>query len=163
MKIIPLTQGQSVLVDDWNYDHLMQWKWFAQKMKNSYYAERHVYQNGKQKVVAMHREIMNTPPELEVDHIDHNGLNCLEENMRNCTHNDNNRNKTPWGKSKYLGVSYSSPKFGGTVHKYIFASIDINQKKKHLGYFKTEESAAHAYDEAAKIVHGKFANLNFKE
>ena len=133
MKLIPLTQGQFAQVDDWNYDWLNQWKWFAQKVKNSYYAERHIYQGGKQKTVAMHREIMNTPFNMEVDHKDHDGLNCLEENMRNCNHRQNNMNRKSFGSSRYIGVSYLKKN-----NMYV-SRIRIEGCQIYIGWFKDEE------------------------
>mmetsp|Transcript_18791 Transcript_18791/g.34265 ORF Transcript_18791/g.34265 Transcript_18791/m.34265 type:complete len:238 (-) Transcript_18791:149-862(-) len=44
--------------------------------------------------------------------------------------------------SNFKGVSWNNGRFQ--------AQIQTNKKKKHLGYFKDEESAARRYDEAAK-------------
>lgn len=62
------------------------------------------------------------------------------------------------GTSKYKGV--------GIVPHSMFvkkwrARITVNRKEKHLGYFKSEISAAKAYDVAAKKYFGEFANCNF--
>jgi hypothetical protein len=158
MKEIQLTRGLVALVDDWNYDWLNKRKWHALKTKTTYYAASHRNKEGKYdgKYYYMHREIMNTPSDKEVDHRDHNGLNCQEFNMRNCIHQQNICNKKASGASKYLGVSF--------VHeKYITAKINMNKRLVHLGYFKTEEAAARAYDVVAKKLYGEFANLNFKD
>jgi hypothetical protein len=157
MKLIPLTQGEFAQVDDENYDEIMEYKWCVYKGKSTYYAAGHTLRvKGKVKTLYMHRIIMKTPDNLQVDHIDHNGLNNQKSNMRNCTRQQNNCNKKSLGKSKYLGVDYVK---GG----YIRAQINIDGKRTHLGLFSTEEDAARAYDAAARKHHGEFNNLNFKD
>jgi hypothetical protein len=153
MKEINLTRGQVTLVDDEDYEFLNQWKWFVLKLKDTSYALRHL--NKDNRFIYMHRLIMNTPDELEVDHIDHNGLNNQKYNLRNCTHQQNLMNHKITGKSKYIGVSYNG--------KYIHAKIRANGKQIHLGNFKTEIEAALVYDQRAKEIFGEYANLNFKQ
>jgi hypothetical protein len=155
MKTINLTQGKVALVDDEDYEYLNQWTWCAQKDRNTYYAKRGVNKgNNKTERINMHRLIMNTPHDMFVDHIDHDGLNNQKYNMRNCTWAQNTRNKTASGSSKYLGVCI----INGLFH----AQICVNRKCIRLGDFIFEEDAARAYDEAANQYFGEFANLNFK-
>ena len=153
MKLIKLTQGKFAQVDDADFEWLNQWKWFAAKRKHTYYAGR-IISKPFQDTILLHRFIMDTPKGVEVDHVDHNGLNCQRHNMRNCKHSQNVANKIPSGRSKYLGVFYNG--------NYIRAHIQVNGNKIHLGYHATEENAARAYDKAARIHHKEFANLNFK-
>lgn len=161
MKEIKLTQGQFALVDDADYDWLNQWKWHAHKSRQTYYAERQVRINlekqpQKQKSLSMHRLIMNTSKGMEVDHIDHNGLNCQKHNMRNCTTLQNQMNRKSRGRSKYLGVSYfNGNKFRADIRPAGYKTI-------HLGLFDSEIEAAIAYDKEAVKHYGEFANLNFK-
>lgn len=96
-------------------------------------------------------------PQL-VDHIDRNTQNDRIENLRPATRNQNNSNVTCHknGTSKYLGV-YSRFRYN---HITWVAGIKSNGKQNHLGHFKTENDAAKAYNAAAIIYHGEFANLN---
>lgn len=163
MKEIKLTQGKSALVDDDDYEFLMQWKWQAVKRGNTFYAERRqrVGLRAEDKGVSMkmHRMILNiTDPLVFVDHKDKNGLNNTKINIRTCTRQQNNMNRRTAknSSSKYLGVSY---------HKHTKrwqASMTHNGKAIYIGLFKTESDAAVAYDSKAIELNGEFANLNFK-
>ncbi len=153
MKKIPLTKGQFALVDDDDFNWLIQWKWNAMYHGGKYVATRH-HKSGASKTY-MHRLIINAPSGMEVDHIDHNTLNNQRNNLRICDHSLNCKNRSPWGQSKYLGVSkLPSGKWR--------AAIRANGRTMHLGCFINEYDAALAYDDNARKYHGDFANLNFK-
>ncbi len=152
MKEIQLTQNKVTLVDDWNYEWLNQWKWYAIKGRNTYYAVRGIWINNKMKRIYMHRLIMSA---IKVtDHKDRNGLNNQENNLRPCTYTENNYNSKTFSSTGYKGVYYNG--------NCIFSQIKINGKLKYLGTFNNIIDAAHKYDEVAKIYQGEFANLNFK-
>lgn len=168
MKKLELTKNQYAIIDDSDYKYYSQWKWTALKTKNTYYAVRTDYSSGKMKYIYLHREIMQTPIDMECDHQDHNGLNCQRYNLRNCIHAQNVLNSSSHrdSASKYKGVSIF-------ILKYKLASGDIkstnprwratisrNKKLMHIGCFDTEEEAALAYNQAALKHHGEFANLN---
>lgn len=156
MKTIPLTQGKVALVDDEDFEYLSQFKWAAHKTGPNLYADRYSAINGHGGRIQMHREIMCFPKGMEIDHIDHNGLNNQKNNLRVCTRKQNAANTKSYGKSKYRGVFIDRD-------KYIRAAIKIQDKYTYLGSFKTEIDAAMAYDKMAKKYYGEFANLNFKD
>ena len=165
MKEIKLTQNKVALVDDEDYEYLNQWKWHVKKVKGSWYYAARSQHNGSIVInVMIHRVIMLTPKGDVVDHLDGNGLNCQKYNMRNCSQKQNCRNKRPQKNKNtlYKGVSFVNRFSFGENHKYIRAEIIVNKKYIHLGYFKTQEEAAIAYDTAAKEYFGEFANSNFK-
>lgn len=91
-----------------------------------------------------------------VDHIDQNPLNNCRSNLRLATRaqNGQNRKVNQNNKSGYKGVCLH--KRNNTWR----ASITINGKSKTLGYFKTPELAAEAYNRAALKHFGEFASLN---
>ncbi len=178
MKKIPLRNKKGVvvdyaLVDDDKYDMLMQYKWSTIKNQSgNIYARRAFRLGGKVCGETMHRKIMNQKdPKVQIDHIDHNGLNNQCSNLRIATHSQNQMNKRGHGKSKYLGVCWATIKNKhinkfGEEKIYISgawkASIKYGGKYYNLGYFKTEEEAARAYDEVAIRELGEWANPNFK-
>lgn len=154
MKLIKLTLGKFAQVDDEDYDYLNQWRWYAKKSWNTFYARRQTIIDGKRVTIIMHRLIMNTPSDLQVDHIDHNGLNNQRNNLRNCTNQQNSLNRNLYKESsKYLGVRYcDSGKNQGLFTAHMRPYL-------HLGFFKTEEEAMIAYNNMAVKLFGQFANL----
>lgn len=67
MKQIPLTQGQVALVDDENYESLMNHKWCAvwDPSVNTWYAVRNT-PRPEHKRIWMHREIMGVKDSLTI-------------------------------------------------------------------------------------------------
>ncbi len=158
MKEILLTQNKVALVDDEDYDELSKYKWRIKVGDGGlFYARRNKRINGKRIEIPMHRQIMNTPKGMEVDHIDHNGLNNQKSNLRNCTTQENQFNVSKIrGKSKYKGVcTYKNGK-----RELFRVFISINKKQTFIGYYKTEIEAALAYNDAAQKHYGEFAQLN---
>jgi hypothetical protein len=160
MKEIRLTQGQVALVDDENYDWLNSFKWYAIKDKNNFYAGRAIVVNGTRTTQRMHQLIMgDNQLKLEIDHIDGNGCNNHQINLRFCTNQENMMNRRPNKNcsSIYKGVGWYE-RYGKWT-----ARIRINGRLFNLGYFKIEEDAAKAYDVAAIKYFGEFAKINTYE
>lgn len=172
MKLVPLNTRVKckhpeapthAMVDDEDYDRLIKFNWHAHKHHSNctfYVIRNSKYIKGqKRTVIKMHRDIMGVINVNEtIDHIDHCGWNNQKNNLRKCSSEENirNINSRKGSSSKYLGVWFSK-----RAEKWQ-AKIVNKAKRVDLGYFLLEKDAAHAYDVAAKDLHGEYANLNFK-
>ena len=111
--------------------------------------------------VLMHRMIMQPADTELIDHKNGDGLCNTRQNMRKCDNAQNGQNqrsrKTPMSTSQFKGVGW------WPRSKRWKATITVNQRKVGLGYFQTPEEAAKAYDQAAVLLHGAFATVNFPE
>lgn len=94
----------------------------------------------------------------KVDHRNRNKLDNRRINLREATPQQNSRNKAPWGKHKYKGISFEK-----SCKNPWRAMIYVNGKNITLGTFSDARLAAIAYDEAAQKYYGEFACLNFPE
>ena len=154
MKLIPITQGRSVQVDDSDFQQLSQYKWSLFKVKDLEYAKTKI--NGN--TVMIHRMIMGCSKGdgILIDHRDHNGLNCQRYNIREVTQAQNmyNRRKIKKSRSIYKGLYHEN-----RLNHWV-ARIKMNGKFIYLGKFSNETDAAIAYNIAAITYYGEFASLN---
>jgi HNH endonuclease/AP2 domain len=160
-RFLPLTKGVYAIVDADLYDHLMQWNWSVLVCRSktiTYYAIRHRRGNEScsRKNILMHQQITKAGV-MEVDHINHNGLDNRRSNLRKCVQQQNagNTRMRTNNTSGFKGVSWSK------ASKKWLVTITDHGVQKHLGLFDDPEEAAGVYDDAAIKVFGEFAWLNF--
>lgn len=90
-----------------------------------------------------------------IDHINRNRADNRIENLRKCSHSENQHNRVQCrtNKSGYKGVSFHAQRNRWR------ATIFLNSKQRHLGLFDTPDAAHRAYCAAAKLLHADFANF----
>jgi hypothetical protein len=152
VRLIPLVDGFYAYVDAADYEWLSRWNWH---MASGGYAAR---SSGTASTIFMHREIMQPPKGMVVDHHDGNKANNCRFNLRVCTPQENRRNvpRQRRGRSGFKGVYYDR-------HGRPFAKITAEGKAHWLGYFPTEIEAARAFDRALVKAFGEFAQPNFPD
>lgn len=155
-KKIPLGKSKkSALVDDEDYEFLIQNKWYFMKTEQiGGYASTHI--TGK--TIYMHRIVNKTPEGFFTDHINGDKLDNRKSNLRTATERQNRMNqkiKAPNKSSKYKGVSWN--KLFKKWEVYIHAK---GRKKIVIGYFNDEKIAAKAYNSKSKELYGDFASIN---
>lgn len=119
------------LVDETDYETLSEYKWHT---TTAGYAVRTVDQNKK---IYMHRVIMNTPSSLVCDHINHNRLDNRRANLRNCTKQIDQLNRTK--KQRLYGTTYL-PRDNKWQSQVVRGGVS-----KYLGRFDTQLAAHNAY------------------
>jgi hypothetical protein len=153
---IPLQNGTCALVDDDDYDRLHRFPWF---LSGTGYAVGLVPVNGRFEPVYLHRLILNAGPDRQVDHVNGNKLDNRRCNLRLATPQQNSQNKrvSPLSATHLKGVGWHKRRC-----KY-HARIQLQGMRCHLGFFEDAESAALAYDAAARTLFGEFAVCNYPE
>ena len=149
---LELDDGQFALVDGEDYQRLAGHLWHCTAYG---YAARY---GGKDKAsdTLMHREILDVPDDMEVDHANGDKLDNRRANLRLATRSQNamNQKQHTDSASPYKGVYWRKD------IKRWHAHIQTDGQKMFLGFFDTAEEGARAYNEAAQKYHGVFAKLN---
>lgn len=145
------------LVDRDDYPHLLGFTWRFDGVKVWREVSKTVNRKRTRRVVRLHRQILQAPFGMVVDHINRNPLDNRKSNLRVCTQHQNTFNSGGRKRrvSKYKGV------YPAVSRKNPWrAQICIDQTFRHLGMFTNQEDAAHAYNRAAVELHGEYACLN---
>lgn len=104
----------------------------------------------------LHRYLFGHREGLEVDHINLNTMDNRSENIRFCTHQQNqiNQGLQVNNTSGVTGVSFYKPR-----NKYR-ARIKISQQEVHLGYYDTFLEAIQARNVGMEALFGEYGRYN---
>ncbi len=153
MRTIPVgKEGQTALVDDEDFPLLSRITWCL--TSHGYAGNAKCY---------MHSLVLGFPKGGVIDHIDRNPLNNSKANLRVITHQRNLMNRGRQKNkltSQFKGVCHRARRLSKPWMASIAKSEDGKQRSYFLGYFGTEEEAAHAYDLKAMELFGHYAVLN---
>ena len=137
------TGGEVLLLDEADAWVMDQYSLAVDRKKTSTYIR--TTQKGvgaaKNKRGYLHRILMNCPDDMQVDHIDGNGLNNTRANLRLASPSQNMHNRGPCrdNTSGYKGVYWNRDR------SRWFAKIVVQGREFKRGYFRTPEDAAAAY------------------
>lgn len=148
-RLIPLTKGESAIVDTEDYAHLSKFNWHLVGRGPKRYAARWL---GNGKVSRMHREILNAPPDMQVDHINRNGLDNRRSNLRLATTQQNtwNQKLRRDNTSGYKGVVWDKQS------RKWRAQIRTGNRQIGLGLFDRKEDAFKRYLDVALAIRGEY-------
>lgn len=97
------------------------------------------------------------PHKKVIDHINGDSTDDRIENLNAITQGQNlqKKNKKPKSSSNFCGVHFCKK------HNKWRATITVNKKQSHIGYFENEIDAAMAYNEKSLILYGNQPNSCF--
>lgn len=138
-----------ILIDKEDYEIVKKYYW---RIDRSGYVVSSIYNEKTDrynKLLKLHRLIMNAPDGMVVDHIDGNKLNNHKCNLRICTQAENTRNR---------GIaSNSSTGVTGVRWNKINKTWRVMISDKNIGSYKNFEDAVKARKQAEKEYFGEFA------
>lgn len=152
-RAIALTKFKVAIVDADEYERLSAYKWYAMFNGWQWYACRHGEMGS---AILMHRDVIAAEKGVNVDHINGDGLDNTRANLRIASTSENgcNRKMQSNNVSGFKGVTWDKQH-----GKWKMAIRKGEHAVQRL--FDDPITAAEAYDEAAKQLHGEFAKLNF--
>lgn len=153
IAIIPLTQGYVAVIDAQDVPLVEGFRWHAKVQRRSVYAARRRRAGSEgSETVRMHRVIADAADGMDVDHLNHDGLDNRRSNLRVCTRSENMHNQRL---SKANTTGYKGVRWSRADNKYV-ACIKLRGKRIYLGAFDNAEDAHEAYCKASKRLHGEF-------
>lgn len=168
-RLIPLNHGQFTKVDLEDYEYLLRWTWHAawSAHTQTYYARTNrrmgddlSWPRGFRVHQAIFKEFGKAN---QRDHENGDTLDNRKNNLRRASHAQNMHNrKMDWdNKCGFKGVAPKRHCQTGEYNGRYSATLRVDGKIEHVGYFGSPEYAARAFDIRSIQTRGEFARLNF--
>lgn len=155
--LLPLGHGRFTVIDAELAPLLNQWAWHyhrTSKVRDIGYAARTIAGGV---MLYLHREILDAPDDIGVDHRNGDRLDNRRDNLRLANQTQN------LGNAGGLWSSNTSGFRGVSFHKRTGrwrATIRVHGKQHELGTYRTPHEAALAYDQASRENFREFARQN---
>ena len=108
LTAVTLTQDKTAHISHAQAARVQAYNWYAVNVGDGrFYAATMI----DSKAVYLHVFIMQPAPGMEIDHIDGDGLNCRDDNLRQCTHAQNMHNRKMPSNNTSGFVDYGSNVF----------------------------------------------------
>jgi hypothetical protein len=154
---LPLSQGKVAVIDADDFELVGRVKWTAVKSGRNFYATRTVIRaDGRTQSLRLHSAL--NPGWDHIDHRDGDGLNNRRLNLRESSHQKNQKSfcrKRRGATSQYRGVSRNRRDQNWSAY------LGRSGRNRFLGYFPSELEAAQAFDRAARLEGFEREALNF--
>lgn len=150
----------TILYDEKDAHKVETYTWSIMKGYSTFYVKRSLPRRAdgsRPAALLLHRELTECPKGMMVDHINGNGLDNRQENLRVCTMSQNmmNRSKTIQNSTGLKGVY----KTGDSKLNPYSAKIQKDGKVYCLGHYRTPEEAYEARKKKEVELHGEFSPL----
>jgi hypothetical protein len=147
-------------VDATDADWVNQWRWCMNVKKNNLplaYAKRAEWRGGNRTDIFLHRALLGLPDrcgDIQVDHINHDGLDNRRCNLRKVTARENAQNRRKCEIRKFSRTT--KDKIHTSLYRGVHWAKHANKWRAegrisghcyHIGYFINEEDAAKAATE----------------
>lgn len=139
------SKGEKFLFDLEDYEKIKNYCWY---INNTNYVCSHI----NKKNIMLHRIILNPPKDMFIDHINHQKADNRKENLRICTMQENNINRSIQSnnKSGIAGVWFDIRRNRWT------AELTYNGRAKYRRNFKNLNDAIRARRDAEKKYFGEY-------
>lgn len=146
------SKGREFFVDETDLEIIGNHRWCVFNNNGKLYVTTKTKTLQGFKTTHLHR-FLTSAIDLEVDHIDGNGLNNQRRNLRLCTHSENmhNRKIDVRSSTRIKGLMWIEKR------QSWFAQVRINNKRFNK-YFKDKQAAIDWLEKTRKELHGSFHN-----
>jgi len=148
MQNIPLSQGKFAIVDDCDYPLLSEFKWCYRSNRDGTqgYAVRHIKVEGKDRLLYLHRHLMQPGKDQETIFLNHDRLDCRKDNLLVVSHEEARQHHRVRSDSKsgIKGVRCNAE--SNTWSAYVYRHGHCYR----VGTYTTKEAASAAYEAGLK-------------